>query len=93
MPERSEKIREEPKITKKIKIKKSLSDLILAEIWKCSEELANARPAKNPPISMEKPSFVVRVAMPKHHAKLTKKRSSWEPAILLKISGRIFLPK
>jgi len=36
-------------------MKKSRNGLILDDISKCSEELARAKPAKNPPISIEKP--------------------------------------
>ena len=75
-PEKLEKIIEEPKITKNTRRKKSRKDLTLAEIWKFSEELAKAKPARNPPISIENPVFAVIVATPKHQAKLVKNRSS-----------------
>src|SRR4030042_5816499 len=92
-PERFENINEEPRMTKNIKTKKSLKERTFAEIWKFSEEFTKENPAKNPPISMEKPAFDAIIATPKHHAKLLKNKSSCERAILSKSRRRIFLPK
>src|SRR3989344_5268437 len=92
-PEKLENISDDPKITKNTKIKKSFSGLTRLAIWKFSAELAKAKPAKNPPISMENPNFSAPEATIKSQARLVKNKSSCEWAILSKIKGKTFLPR
>src|SRR3989344_8278556 len=83
---------EEPRKTKNPRMKKSRRGRIFVAIWKCSEELESAKPARNPAISMERPIFPATAAMEKSHAKLTRKRSSSDLLIRSKSAGSARLP-
>ena len=88
-----ENVMEEPSATKNIRIKKSRSGRTRAEIWKCSAELARAKPARNPAISMENPINSAKAATKNTQARDMTNKSSCERATLSNTNGRIFLPK
>ena len=91
-PVKSDRISDEPNITKKMRMKKSRRYRILLPIWKWPEELASDNPARKPPISIENPTLTVNVAMRKHQARLVKNKSSLDVAILSKMRGIILRP-
>ncbi len=83
-----------PRTRKKIVKKKSLSGRVFEAICSCSGKFDKASPAKNPPISNEKPTPATRLAIPKAQAMLTINKSSCELEISFsKRLGKIFLDK